>query len=99
MDQIKNNDKVMYGGNSYYAKDGGYQMKDKKGNLSKVMSKRDMANIIGLPVSSFSNKINTKENDLNVSKTDIVNFKGDSLDLNSNPITSYLNKPKEKEDE
>ena len=80
MGQIKNNDKIMYSGNSYYPKDGGYQMKEENGDLSEVMSKRDMATIIGVPVSGFANEID------NSKKMDKLNL--DVKDFNGVDITS-----------
>ena len=76
---VKNGEKIMFNGNNYYPKDGGYQMKDKDGNLSKVMSKRDMAIVIGLPTGGFSNEIdNSKKMDkLNL---DVKDFKVDDYE-------------------
>lgn len=81
---VKNNEKIMFNGNNYYPKDGGYQMKDGDGNLSEVMSKRDMAIVIGLPTGGFSDEIDDskKMSKLNL---DTKDFNG--VEINSGTYT------------
>jgi len=92
---VKNNDKIMFNGNNYYPKDGGYQMKDGDGNLSKVMSKRDMAIVIGLPTGGFSNEIDnsTKMGKLNLNAKD---FNG--VEINDGTYTVVDGEPYTKEE-
>ena len=95
MGQIKNNDKIMFNGNNYYATQGGYALKDETSatGYGAVMSKRDMATVIGLPIRGFSNETDVKT----LTTEEINKMKGEEKDAEYGSDEFFEQKEREKE--